>query len=360
MILGRRTLLLLPLAGCAARAQAPLRAPFDLPALLRVRERGPPPAWRCAAAVPPVASVEGVPFYTDSAFSVPDPALLAADSAAARPLTQWQDAIQGALAAWLRGAPEAAGCALGHLDGWAQAEALLGRFNNQGAYHRKWALSGAGLAFLALREAPGEDPARIARIAAWLRQVALAVKPTYDRPPTPGSLAHQSANNHAYWAGLAVGAAAVASGDAALLDWSIERARIGLRQVTAEGALPMELSRRRQALGYHLFSLGPLAALERLAAANGIALGAAEAAALDRLDAFTWAAMADPTRIAELAGEAQGRVAGGGLPPLRDGAGFEIRQGFRPDPTREAVLAPERPFRARWLGGPVSALWRPV
>ena len=362
MLILRRSLLALPLLACEAAGQppvpTPLRGPFDPSALRQRHASARAPGFRCAQPVPPVQDLEGVTFYTDAAFSVADPARLAADTAASRPLAQWQDAIQSPMAAWLRGAgPTAASCGLTHLDAWAEAGALLGRFNNQGAYHRKWALGGAALAFLALRDAEGEDPARLARIAAWLRRVAIAVQPPYDRPPRPDPRPQTQMNNHAYWAGVAVGAAAIAAGDRALLDWAVERARIGLRQVTAEGALPQELARRRQALSYHLFSLAPLAAVERMALANGIALGAAETAALDRLSAFTWAALADPSRIAELAGEAQSRPGGAEPPTLREGHGFEIRQAIRPDPGQQAALAPLRPLRQRWLGGEVSLLW---
>ena len=56
------------------------------------------------------------------------------------------------------------------LDLWARTGALLGGFNQQGDYHRKWALAGAALSFLAIRDAPGLDPLKRGRTARWLRE----------------------------------------------------------------------------------------------------------------------------------------------------------------------------------------------
>src|SRR5262249_59672568 len=120
-----------------------------------------------------------------------------------------------------------------------------------------------------------------------------AVKPPYDRDAPPGKMS-VAVNNHAYWAGLAVGAAAIAANDRELFAWAIERMRVGLRQVTAEGALPLELARGRLALHYHLFALEPLAVLEIMARANGADLTPADNDAFRRLVAFTFPALADP------------------------------------------------------------------
>jgi poly(beta-D-mannuronate) lyase len=330
------------LAGCAAPVTAePIPGPFARP--------GP-------AQPPPVLSLNSETFYTDGAFSVPDPARLAADAEAARPLTEWLNAIQRPTERWvaLRDPAEAA-CALGLLDAWASADALIGSFNRQGGYHRKWALAGAAIAYLALRDAPAATPERQARIGAWMGRVARPVGAFYDRPlprsgPPPAS---ELLNNHIAWAGLAVAAAAVAAGDRDLLRQGMARGERFLAQVTPEGAHPQELARGRLAIHYHLFALQAAAGLARIGAAAGEPLSPAGQAALDRMARFTFAQAQDSARIADLAGVAQARLSGD-RPRLADGQGLEVWGG---DAAIRAALAPFRPYRARWLGGGVTLLW---
>jgi poly(beta-D-mannuronate) lyase len=330
------------LAGGAA-APTPFAAPGPAAALS---------ARPCPAPPAPVHDLEGQAFYADPAFSIPDPARLTADQAASRPLRDWLRALQRPAERWvaLRDPAEAA-CALALLDAWAQAGALRGRFNRQGAYHRKWTLAGAAIAFLALRGAP--DPAGAApRIAAWLGALGAEVAPPYERPVTTPGLTERR-NNHVAWAGLAVGAAGVAAGDRALLRRGRALGAAFLAGVTAEGAHPQELARGRMALHYHLFALQAAAALARLLDAAGEPFAPEERAALDRLARFTFAATRDPQRIAALAGAPQGHLTED-RPWLRDGHGFEVLGG---DAAIRTAILPFRPYRADWLGGNVTLLW---
>src|SRR5262249_5331313 len=180
----------------------------------------------------------------------------------------------------------------------------------------------------------------------------------YDRDPRPGQMSI-AANNHAYWAGVAVGAAAIAVNDRELFAWGIERLRIGLRQVTAEGALPLEIARGRLALHYHLFALEPLAVLDIMARANGVELPHSDDAALHRLSAVAGRALSDPREIAQLARAEQQDDWLKGRSPLTSARGVEIWLGRHPDPEMDAKIAPYRPFRQRWLGGDVSLLYGP-
>lgn len=358
-LLAALPLLFLPALAEAQRAAEPLAAPFDIAAINAARGR-PLPERPCPPPLPALRDLEGVSYYTDPAHSQIDDARRAANERAQQPLAEWLALLGAQTEQWAEARPrrpEAAACALAHLDAWAADYALLGQFNAQGGYHRKWALAGAALSFLAIRQAPGLDEAAKARVADWLRRVAIAVRPHYDRPARPGAVS-DAANNHAYWAGLAVAAAGIAAGDRALLDWGVGRARYGLAQVSAEGALPLELARGKMALHYHLFALQPLAALARLGAANGAPLGAAEAAALRRLTLFTFRATQDPARIEALAGAAQEDPSLRGRPALAQGQGLEIALGLVQAPEIEAAIAPLRPYRHAWLGGPVSLLWR--
>jgi poly(beta-D-mannuronate) lyase len=348
----RAAFLVLLLAGCAASPVIePLRGPFSQPGPAQ-----PLSARPCPTPSPPLRSLMSTPFYTDGAASTVDPARLAADTEASRPLREWLDAIQRPTERWvaLRD-PAEADCALRQIEAWAEAGALLGVFNWQGAYHRKWALSGAAIAYLALRDAPAATPERQARIGTWLAEVARSVAPAYERAmPRQSSGPREMLNNHVAWAGLAVAAAGVAGGDRALLRWGMARGEIFLAQVTPEGAHPQELARGRMALHYHLFALQAAAPLGRIGEAAGEPLSPAGRAALDRFARFTYAQALDPSRIAVLAGAAQSRLIGE-RPWLADMAqGLEIWGG---DPAIRAALQPFRPYRAPWLGGGVTLLW---
>src|SRR5215813_786733 len=293
-------------ASAIAVSDHPLRAPFDVEAI-RAAKGQQVPIVACPEPVPPISNIEGVSFYSDPQGSKPDSTKLAANEVAIRPLDLFLAGVVPAANRWVRTRPprpETALCALRLLAAWADARAMLGRVNQQGGYHRKWTLAGAALAYLQIRDAPGLDAAAKGRVAEWLRAVALAVKPPYDREPQPGKMSI-AANNHAYWAGVAVGSAAIAVNDRALFAWAIERLRVGLRQVTAQGALPLELARGRLALHYHLFALEPLTVLEIMARANGTELLPGDKDAFRRLATFTFRALDDPSEIARLAGAEQ-------------------------------------------------------
>jgi poly(beta-D-mannuronate) lyase len=235
---------------------------------------------------------------------------------------------------------------------------MLGEVNVQGGYNRKLTLAGAALAFLAIREAPGLDPVKVGRVTRWLVAVANAVRPFYDKVPPPGAPS-PTRNNLAYWAGVAVGAVAIAANDRAMFDWAMQRAVIGLDQVTPKGELPMELSRGSRALEYHLFALAPLATLDLMGRANGVDLDHDNGDALERLVRFCFEAARDPDRMRALAGAPQ---ALGDEPPgrasyLSVAVGLEVWLGMHPDPEMSAALAPYRPLRQRWLGGDVTTLF---
>ena len=340
--------LLLLLSGGAAAAE-PLRTPFaPLPPATG-------PAADCPAPPEAMRSIEGGSFYTDPAFSRPDPERLAADAAVQKRLNDWQDAVQAAVERARNGQAGAAACALSLLDDWAKSGAMLGAVNQQGAYHRVWALAGAGLAFLQIRDAAGLEPVSVGRVGRWMREVATAIQPRYDRESR--ALISDVRNNHAAWAGLAVAVAGIASDSRAHFDWGMARLHAQLAQVTGEGALPQELARGALALHYHLFALEPVAALERLAAANGVVLPPGERAALERLTGFILAAAKDPSRIAAFAGAPQSDPWLHGRPPLSTAAGLEIRVQAEPGPALDEALAPFRPYRVRWLGGRVTGRW---
>jgi len=314
------------------------------------------PASSCEAQPAPVRSLEGVGFYMDPAFSRADPARMQADAEAARPLVEWLAAMQRSVERRRRGETRAATCALSIIDHWARNDALLGAFNREGGYHRKRALAGAALSYLAIREAPGLDPVAQGRTARWLGEVGRAVQPHYERRSE--ALISDVRNNEAAWAGLAVAAAGIVAGDRGMLDWGVARLRAQLAQVDERGVLPQEVARKGMALHYHLSALEAVAGLERLAAANGIMLNEAERAAYRRLRDLCLAAAKDPARMEAIAGTEQQDPWLGERSVLEAAPGLELASIAMPDPASEEALAPFRPYSSPWLGGMVTGWWK--
>lgn len=342
-------LLMLSIGATSAAMSEPLRSPFaPLPSPTR-------PASRCPEAPEPILNIEGVTYYTDPAFSRVDPVRREADRTVQVRLDALTTVVQAAVERARAGEQGAAACAVKLLDAWARAGAMLGQVNLQGSYHRVWALAGAALAFLQVRDGSGQDPEAVGRVATWMRDLARAVRPYYDR--SSRTAISDLRNNHAAWAGLAVAAAGIASDDRSHFYWGIGKLRAQLSQVTAAGALPQELARGALALRYHLFALEPIAALERLARANDVPLPSGEQAALQRLTNFVFSAVRDPATVASLAGVPQDDSWLQGRPLLSAAASLEIRAQAEPQSDLNAALQASRPYRSRWLGGLVTGNW---
>jgi poly(beta-D-mannuronate) lyase len=343
---------------------APLRSPFDLelrrrshalsggvvgPDLGRIRR------LEEDAALAPVVDVEGVSFYVDDARSIADPELERRNREALAPLRSFVRAVVGLADAWATSAqfdlamadPALAGAAIEALARWAEAGALLGAVNHQGAYERKWSLGSLALAYLKVRQARVSPDSRNS-IQAWLRAIAARVEPDYERPGLKSS-----ANNHAYFAGMALAAVGIASDDRRLFDWGIARARIGIAQIDGAGCLPLERARGRLALHYHVFALGPLVMLAEMAMVNGIDLYVENGGALHRLARLVVEGLADPAELARRLELGTQEVR---LPPAGGALGWAEPYHARfPDPRLGAWLRVARPVIDLRLGGDMTA-----
>jgi poly(beta-D-mannuronate) lyase len=283
-------------------AASALKSPFDVEARRKIAGVAMPDP-RPEPLVPPVRDLIGVSFYVDKTHSLVDPVKKRENEAAVAPVRQFVASVTTLADGWMRSSPakpDYAKAALDQLFAWASAGALLGEVNQQGGYERKWTLGSLALAFLKVRAAPGLDPGKVAATQAWFSRVAAAVMPAYEDAKNSSSR-----NNHAYWAGLAVAAAGVATNDRRLFDWGMSRARMGIAAIRADGTLPLEMERARLALHYHAFALPPLVMLAEMAAANGIALYDEDNGALRRLADRVMAGMDDPRSFEKLAGVAQ-------------------------------------------------------
>ncbi len=228
--------------------------------------------------------------WSDDSRSVADPA------AASRRQRQLADirafvAGIGDLASRYRAGGEeggaAARCLMMRLAEWAAADGFLGLSTEDAFLSRDVLVTDLARAYAAVEAAPVEDVDRAA-VRDWFGRIARDTIAFYEFAAGPRS----RANNHRYWAGVAVGTIGAVNGDAVLRRWAVDTLRMGLCQVRSDGALPLELARGRRALEYHVYALR---ALTELAAVVGEAgadgLGGCEGG-MERLRRFVlaWAA----------------------------------------------------------------------
>jgi poly(beta-D-mannuronate) lyase len=335
---------------------APPRTPFGVnpfPEDPARRERfgrrlpDPPPG----RPIPPVRDILGVSYYVDGSHSVAEPALKARNEAAVRPLHTYLAQIAALADGWEESRPANPAYAerlIDSLHAWAQAGALLGTVNKQGAYERVWTLAGLSLAYLRVRGAARVDRAEVADVEAWLGGVARAVQSGFGAGGPISRL-----NNHACWAATAVAAAALAAHDRDLFGWAVSTGQAALKQVRADGFLPLELQRKALALHYHLFALAPLVMLSELARTNGGSLRGFDISddadlELGSLVERVIAGLRDPSSFAKASGAPQSIT----LPPRgADLAWAEIVYARSPNRQLGAWIAAARPLRDDRLGG---------
>jgi poly(beta-D-mannuronate) lyase len=331
--------------GFTAQASAdegakPLTSPWDRP-IAKTSSSSQP----CSAlpTLPQSFTVTG--YYTDKNHSVIDPDKLTSYKTAtnalydtAKVLTRLADLYQQ------KGRIDAASCAAEGLSGLAKAHSLTSAMHgNQASYVQGWVLGAFSIAWLKIRTDPEITPENRRLIADWLAAIAVQNRQYYDQRPK----AEDARNNHRYWAGLAVSAAGIAANRRDLFDWGIDSARIGLRQVTPDGGLPLEMGRRAKALHYHLFAVAPLVVTAELADANGIDLYGENKGALKRLATFSLHGISDPSPFEKAAGIAQEPVsiAGGTV-------GWLIPYQHRfPAPNQKAMLDKMSSKTMLYLGG---------
>jgi len=326
-----------------------LRSPFVV-AVQSARRTGLTRVVACKTPTAPVHDVEGVSYYTDAQHSVADPTKRAQNVAQLKPIRDYLATVTRLVDAAVVGDDAAGTCAWTWFHAWAQANALDGTVNRQGAYEREWTLGGLALSFLKLRDSGVADPAGSPGVvASWLAAVARRVEPAYEGPKA-------NANNHAYWTGLAVAAAGVAADDRALFDWGVAKYKIGVDQITPDGTLPLEMARGERALHYHFYALTPLVMLAELGRANGVDLYGMDGGALHRLVRRLIPAVADPQSFAKPAGAVQDIAAGGRL-SVDEIEWIEPYAAHFPSPALDALLARYRPLTDPRLGGDVTMLY---
>lgn len=252
------------------------------------------PACACDAPPPPVFDIDANRYYTDTRSSVIDPVLKARNEAAVKPVNDYLEAVARSADAWQRKQdPDAARCALGWLEAWANGGALLGKMStNQSWYTRKWTLGGLALSYARVKETA--SPAQRKRIEDWFRALADVTIAHAD--------AHKGVrNNHYYWEGLAITAVGAVTGDARYLAWGRKVFDHAMGQVQPDGSLPLEMARAAKALHYHLYAAAPLVLMASIFDVRH--------PSLDRLVRFAAEGVANPAAIERMAGAVQERPA---------------------------------------------------
>ncbi|MDF0700406.1 alginate lyase family protein [Rhizobium sp. MC63] len=196
---------------------------------------------------------------------------------------------------------DAASCTLQALDSWARAGALSDLKTRQSYLSATRIVAGAALAYAQVRPAATLLSYDTSAIEKWLGGLAERTIPVY----TESGDRNSNKQNHRYWGGFAVTAVGVAIGRKDFLDFGFESYKLGVCQVTADGALPLELMRKKKARDYHLHAAGPLVMMASLLQANGYDALSQCDNGLRRLVHFALDSINDPSLMEKLAGEPQ-------------------------------------------------------
>jgi poly(beta-D-mannuronate) lyase len=243
-------------------------------------------------------------------------------------------------------------CALSWLDAWAQGRALTEMSNPNAQFERAQIVAGLGIALIQISPAARGD-ARLANVTQWMAGLATSTDAFFSA--TRDKL-RGSRNNHAYWAAVASAAIAVVADDRKLLDWAVDTYKDGVCGANAEGGLPLELTRGKKALEYHLFALNALVPVAAFAEANGIKAYGVCDGALSRIAQFTLQSVANPSAIATAAGKPQEPFPKG-LPPAQSVAFLELYRRAFPEAPIDARLLALSPYVSTSLGGNQTLLY---
>lgn len=275
LLIGCVTILALAQA-CAA--QKPLRSPWDM-AKVKVTDA----AYTCPqpAHLTPDLTTSG--FYGDSKGSIIDPVKWKAYVESAGPVKNLGiEAVAAADAFQQTGSRQAAECVLKLEKTEALNKALTGKMSSSQAYFvQGWVIGALGIAYLKVRDSGVVDSADAKLVTDWMKTVSKQTIDYYDARMAGSRGGNQ--NNHLYWAGVQVGAIGIAANDRKMFDWSVAAYRNGIRQITPEGTMALEMRRGQRALHYHLYAASPLVYLAEFGEDNGIDLYAEDNYALKRL-----------------------------------------------------------------------------
>lgn len=299
----------------------------------------------CPELVEPIHDISGVRYYVDGRSSVVDKHKQEANRERAQPALTYLALVARQTASALVSADSGqAECVLNLLYHWAKDRALFGNFNAQGYGYRRWLVNALALNFLSIRDAAQLSPEKISEVEKWFRELGADLIRTdagYE-------------NNLLYWSAAAVGATAIAANEPKLFQWAMTKARSGIDEIDATGALPREARRGERAMRYHAFALEPLMELAVLAKANGIDLFAVNDRGLERLVRLVVRNIDKPEEVARLAGVAQDWPTSGSYRSAWTVPYFTLTG----DCSILAISAGEGPIVRYYMGGRLDLLYR--
>ena len=222
-------------------------------------------------------------FYSDSKSSVIDPVKWKAYAESSGPYKKLGDeAVAAADTYRTTGSRAAAACVLKLLNTASADGVFTGKMSSRQAYYvQGWVIGAVAIAYLKIRDSGIVQPDRKASLLSWMKTVARQSMDFYGAAESkPGG---EAGNNHLYWAGVEVAAIAIAGDDRSMFDWAMATYANGVKQITPEGTLPLEMKRGQRALHYHLYAIAPLVYLAEFGKDNGLDLFAQNNFALRRL-----------------------------------------------------------------------------
>lgn len=234
-------------------------------------------------------------YYIDSHHSVVDPTLKKRyDDSVAGIEGFSRDVVKAADAFQTTGSRAAAQCVASLLEGAAEQKALAGHMEtSQASYVQGWNLGAWAVTYLKVRNSGVISAEQAQEITKWMKKLAEENEGYYDSKRSKGK-GSDAYNNHLYWAGFAIGAAAIANDDHKLFRWSVDAYKQGVHDIRPDGTLPLEMERGQRALHYHLYALAPLMMIAEFGAANGLDLYSERDYAIKRLVARCIAGLEDP------------------------------------------------------------------
>jgi poly(beta-D-mannuronate) lyase len=334
---------------------ADLKPGFDVAAVRDSVGKKDKKDFNCGA---PPAPMKDLQFYSmykegDDSHSIVDPEADAAYKEAYKPIAALEKGLTQMANRYVRSnppRPEIAACALDWMDEWARGGAMLGDVNKNGEYIRKWLIGSIANSWLQIRDDSSLDAGKKKEVLAWIHKVGKAAQDDFSRDP--GLRSRQ--NNHLYWAAWGVASAAIAANDHDMFDWAMGREKYGLSQIQPDGALPLELLRKKKAWHYHVFAAQPLFMLAEAGYKNGVDLFGGEDNALHRLGGLIVKNIGHPDDFKRLTGEDQEMDKTAGSSDL---GWLEVYAKHFHDPSAQPALAKFRPLKTSRLGGDVTLLY---
>lgn len=352
-------MLSLAIAPYSAEAYTPLRSPFSVPYMPKGQKK--PSEGNCETPPAPMMTLATQSMYkqNDPTRSHKDPKAYERYKKMIEPLREYGRQVARSANKYVRsGAMRSndAICTVDWLYSWAAEDALSDLKTPQAYFNLSQIVSGFAFAYMEVRDNPYLSKDKKTIVEQWLGRQGNRMRDHMAGLEAKGM--NSAYNNHRYWIGLGVGAAGVAAGDPGLLQWGLDSARLGLKEIQPDGTLPREVKRASRARDYHIFAVAPLVMLAELGRANGADLYHEQGDSLQRLVKRILLSYDDSSYFDKLTGREQVEFPDGedSIPNTRLGW-LEPYHKLFPSEESEDILDDKRPVASTALGGNMTLLY---